>query len=140
MVVDQLDLYLVTIFAFLAPWPLFWQTKKLSTGKMIFLLFCLDIALTIEGAFYGQVEMIALLHVFTIPAFFSIIYFDLRKQSNDQYRCFICGKVIEPNEEMSRVTRGAGRKNASVHESCIDLNNLERKRFSKKTFGKGIPH
>ena len=64
MIIDQLDLYLVTMFVFLAPWPLFWQTKTLSTGKMIFLLFCLDIALTIEGAFYGQVEMIALLHVF----------------------------------------------------------------------------
>lgn len=135
---NEVSLYLITSVLFLVPWPILFYRQRLTSGKMIFLLFCLDMALTIEGALYGEVVMIALLHVFTIPAFFSILYFSLRKESNEDFRCFVCGKVIDPNEEMASAKRGV-RKSVSVHASCIDLNNSERKAYSERKFRKGIP-
>lgn len=115
-----------------------WYMERLSSGKMILLLFSLDMGLTIEGALYGRVMMIALLHIFTIPAFFSILYFDLRKQANEDFRCFVCGRIIDPDEETSTVRRGM-KRNVPVHSSCIVLDNRERKRFSERMFRKGIP-
>lgn len=136
---NEIILYVLTSLVFLAPWPILFYRQKLTSGKMIFLLFCLDMALTIEAALYGEVVMIALLHLFTIPAFFSILYFSLRKQSSEDFRCFVCGKIIDPSEEMASAKRGGLKRNVSVHASCIDLDNRERKAFSERKFRKGIP-
>jgi len=108
---------------------------------MVFLLFILDIALTIEAAFYSDIVLIALLHVVTIPAFFALIYFDLVQQHKTRFRCFICGRAVkesEPFESVNRFVDGE-RKEASVHSSCIGLDLQQRKTFSKNSFRKGIP-
>jgi len=108
---------------------------------MVFLLFILDIALTIEAALYSDIVLIALLHVVTIPAFFALIYFDLVQQHNTKFRCFICGKTVQESEQFESVNRFVGgvRKEASVHSTCIGLDREQRKTFSKNSFKKGIP-
>jgi hypothetical protein len=82
-----------------------------------------------------------LLHVVTIPAFFALIYFDLVQQHKTKFRCFICGKAFQDSEHFESVSRfvGGERKEATVHSSCIDLDQLQRKTFSKSSFKKGIP-
>jgi hypothetical protein len=107
----------------------------------VFLLFVLDIALTIEAAFYSDIVLIAVLHVITIPAFFGLIYFDLVQQHRTKFRCFICSKEIEQSEEnetLKRFVKGE-QKEISVHSACIGLEKDQRKAFSRRSFKKGIP-
>ncbi|MDA4111066.1 MAG: hypothetical protein OK439_00900 [Thaumarchaeota archaeon] len=139
--VDLVTLYGVTTLSFVAVLILIWYTQLLSTGKMVLLLFTLDISLTIEAAFNSDVVLIALLHVVTIPAFFGLIYFDLVKQHNSDFRCFICGKAVQETEEIETVNRfqQGFRREVRVHSSCINLNQQQRKTFSKRAFRKGIP-
>jgi hypothetical protein len=139
--VDALILYSITASLFALTLPLLWFLRALTTGKMVFLLFILDIALTIEAALYSDIVLIALLHVVTIPAFFALIYFDLVQQHKTKFRCFICGKAFQDSEHFESVSRfvGGERKEATVHSSCIDLDQLQRKTFSKSSFKKGIP-
>ena len=96
---------------------------------MVFLLFIVDIALTIEAAFYSDIVLIALLHVVTIPAFFALIYFDLVQQHKTKFRCFICGRTLQESEKFESVNRfvGGERKEASVHSSCIGLGSAAKK-------------
>lgn len=108
---------------------------------MVVLLFCLDISLTIEGALYSDVVLIAVLHVITIPAFFALIYIDLTKQQKTDFRCFVCGRLVEESEEIETVKRvvNGEPRNVTVHSTCIDLGSKERKAFSKERFRRGIP-
>jgi hypothetical protein len=139
--IDALTLYAVTASFFAVTLPLLWFLRALTTGKMVFLLFILDIALTIEAAIYSDIVLIALLHVVTVPSFFALIYFDLVQQHKMRFRCFICGRAVqesEPSESVNRFVAGE-RKEASVHSSCIGLDLQQRKTFSKNSFKKGIP-
>jgi len=108
---------------------------------MVLLLFALDISLTVEAALYSDVILIALLHVVTIPAFFALIYFDLVKQHNSDFRCFVCGKLVQESEDIEIVKRflNGSRRDVSVHSTCINLDRQQRKGFSKNAFRKGIP-
>ena len=139
--VDAYTLYAITGSLFAISLPIFWYFEQLTTGKMVLLLFILDIALTIEAALYSDIVLIALLHVITIPAFFALIYLDLVQQHKTKFQCFICGKAIQDSEQSETVKRLVGRetKNISVHSSCIGLQSDQRKAFSKSSFKKGIP-
>jgi hypothetical protein len=139
--VSELVLYVVTCLLFAVTLPTVWFAKKLTIGRMVFLLFVLDIALTIEAAFYSDVVVIAVLHVITIPAFFALIYFDLVQQHKTKFRCFICGKPIQESEQSEVVRRfvDGQQKEINVHASCIELERHQRKTFSKNSFKKGIP-
>jgi len=139
--IDAYSLYAVTSSLFAVSLPIVWYLKKLTTGKMVFLLFILDIALTIEAAFYSDIVLIALLHVITIPAFFALIYLDLVQQHKTKYRCFICGRAIQHSEQADTVRRfvGGEKKEISVHATCIGLDGNQRKKFSRNSFKRGIP-
>jgi hypothetical protein len=139
--VDAYTLYAITGSLFAISLPIFWYLKEFTTGKMVLLLFVLDIALTIEAALYSDIVLIALLHVVTIPAFFALIYLDLVQQHKTKFQCFICGKTIqdsERSETVKRLVRGES-KEINVHSSCIGLQSDQRKAFSTNSFKKGIP-
>ncbi|MGH2639895.1 MAG: hypothetical protein ACRDF4_11560 [Rhabdochlamydiaceae bacterium] len=138
---NPLTLYAITTIAFAIPWPTLWYFNSLSTVKMVVLLFCFDIVLTIEAALYSDVILIAVLHVITVPAFFGLIYFDLMQEQKKTFRCFVCGKNIEEDEDVDTVRRSleGRRKNVLVHSSCVNLGGNDRKAFSEKLFKKGIP-
>ena len=139
--VDPATLYAVTTLFFTTGLLLLWYSHVLTTGKMVLLLFALDISLTVEAALYSDVILIALLHVVTIPAFFALIYFDLVKQHNSDFRCFVCGKLVQESEDIEIVKRflNGSRRDVSVHSTCINLDRQQRKGFSKNAFRKGIP-
>jgi hypothetical protein len=134
-------LYALTSLLFSISLPVLWYLKELSIGKMVLLLFFLDIALTIEAAFYSDIVLIAVLHVITIPAFFALIYLDLVQQNKTKFRCFVCGQAIQESQQADTVNRlsGSDRKEVNVHSVCIGLESHERKAFSKNSFKKGIP-
>ncbi|MDA4131324.1 MAG: hypothetical protein OK457_11185 [Thaumarchaeota archaeon] len=139
--IDALTLYSGTTVFFTIGLIFLWYSRLLNTAKMVFLLFALDIALTVEAAIYSDVVLIALLHVVTIPAFFSLIYLDLVKQQSSEFRCFVCGKPALEAEEFQvakRLVDGI-RSDVIVHTACISLDQLERKAFSKNKFRRGIP-
>jgi len=140
-ILDEYTLLAVTSSFFAVSLSALWYFKKLTTGRMVLLLFILDITLTIEAAFYSDIVLIALLHVVTIPAFFGLIYVDLMQQHKTKFQCFICGRSIEESEHSDTVRRlVAGQpKEISVHSSCIGLESHQRKAFSRNSFRKGIP-
>lgn len=139
--IDAYILYAVTSSIFAISLPIIWYFKNLTTGKMVLLLFILDIALTIEAALYSDIVLIAVLHVITIPAFFALIYLDLVQQHKTKFSCFICGKTIQESDQSDIVRRLAEgeKREISVHSSCIDLERDQKKAFSKDSFKKGIP-
>ncbi len=118
-----------------------WYLGMITTSKIVLLLFILDISLTIEAAFYSDIVLIAVLHVITIPAFFGLIYLDLVKQHNSDFRCFVCEKIIKDSEKIQIVKRyvDGKKKDVAVHTDCISLDQRQRKAFSKNAFRKGIP-
>ena len=139
--IAEVILYAITIAAFAVATPILWRLHRLNTLRLCLLLFIVDITLTIEAAFYSDIVLIAVLHVITIPAFFGLIYVDLVKQHRTYFTCFVCGKVVKEDDELSTVSRyvnGASRK-VNVHAACIDLDNRHRKSFSKSRFRNGIP-
>ncbi len=119
--------------------PILWYLRKLTTLRVVFVLFAVDIAMTIEAAFYSDLVLIAVLHVFTIPAFFALIYFDLVKQHRSYSRCFVCGNKVA-NHEAETVTRKIEGQPQEflVHKSCISVQNDERKAFSSNLFKNGV--
>jgi len=139
--IDAYTLYAVTSSLFVVSLPILWYFKKLSTGKMVLLLFVLDISLTIEAALYSDIVLIAVLHVITIPAFFGLIYLDLVQQHKTKFQCFICGKIIQDSEQTDTLKRfvDGNKKEINVHSACIGLQKDERKAFSKNSFKEGIP-
>lgn len=140
--IDAYSLYAFTSLLFAVSLPALWYVKKLTTGKMVLLLFILDITLTIEAAFYSDIVLIAVLHVVTIPAFFALIYLDLVQQHKTKFRCFICGKPIQDSDQSDTVRRLAGsteKREITVHSSCIGLENHQRKAFPRNSFKNGIP-
>jgi hypothetical protein len=139
--IGEISLYLITSILFAVSLTALWHQKRVTIGVTVVFLFILDITMTIEAAFYSDIVMIAVLHVITIPAFFALIYFDLVQQHKTKFRCFICGKAIdqsEASESLKRISGGAS-KETLVHAACIDLENKERKSFSRSSFKKGIP-
>jgi hypothetical protein len=121
--------------------PLLWWLRMFSILRMVILLFVADIAMTVEAALYSDLLLIALLHVFTIPCFFALIYFDLVKEHRTYASCFICGKKITEEDEITTLQRNTGSEPRSlqVHKSCVRLEGKERKTLSEKLFKKGIP-
>jgi hypothetical protein len=141
MIMDEVTIYSITTISFVAPWLLLWFSGTLSTGKMIILLFCFDMVLTIEAGLNSDVLLIYLLHVITIPVFFGLIYIDIVEENKTKFSCFICGKAIsqlDPSETVKRTMNGRLR-NVLVHQTCIDLQGQDRKSFSRSKFRKGIP-
>lgn len=122
-------------------WPVLWRMRKLTILKMIILLFALDIVLTVEAALYSNIVLIAVLHIITIPALIGLIYFDLVNQHKTQFKCFVCGKLIQAVEVIETVNRTIEGKptRVIVHTSCIHLENKEKKGISSRVFRKGIP-
>ncbi len=139
--VSESVLYAFTLLVTSLTWPLLWSSKSLTTLRVIILIFVLDTVLTIEAAFYSDVVVIAVLHIITIPIFFGLIYFDLIKQHRSDFRCFICGRRIETEEPFHSVQRSVDGKlsGVMVHESCIRLDQKDRKKISRWIFKKGIP-
>lgn len=135
------EIYSITTISFVVPWLLLWFTGKLSMGKMIVLLFCFDMILTIEAGINSNVLFIALLHVVTIPVFFALIYLDVVEEQKTRFSCFICGKAILPTETTETVKKlvNGRHRGVLVHAACIDLQNKDRKAFSSRQFKKGIP-
>jgi hypothetical protein len=138
---DEAVLLLLTGVGSVLVVPLLWKLRAYSTLNLILLLFTADIVMTIEAALYSDLVMIAFLHVFSIPAFFVLIYFDLVKEHRSYSKCFICGKSFESQEEVEAVVRNIGGQPHSfqVHKSCVRVEANERKAFSKKLFRRGIP-
>ena len=138
---DALSLYSFTGLFFATALFVLWYMGILTTSKIVILLFALDISMTIEAAFYADVVLIAVLHVITIPAFFGLIYLDLVKQHNSDFRCFVCEKMIKDSENIQIVKRyvDGKKKDVAVHTDCISLDQRHRKAFSKNTFRRGIP-
>ena len=134
-------LYLATMLIFVAGLPGLWLLHKITTGRVIALLFSVDITITIEAAFFSDIVLIAILHVITIPAFFGLIYFDLVRQHRTEFRCFVCGKLVEEKEEIDVVKRhvNGSSKNVTIHAACINVDSKQRKAFSSRLFRKGIP-
>jgi hypothetical protein len=134
-------IYSITTLSFVIPWLVLWLIGTLSTGKMIVLLFCFDIVLTIEAGLNSNVLLIYLLHVVTIPVFFGLIYVDIVHENKAKFSCFICGKALDQSAVTEPVKRFVdGRhKTVLVHVACIDLHNKDRKSFSSRKFRKGIP-
>jgi hypothetical protein len=141
ILIEESLLYSVTAAIFAACWLFFWYFHRISTSKTVVVLFAADISITIEAALYSDIVLIAILHVITIPAFFLLIYVDLIKQHNTEFRCFLCGKLAQPSEELTAIRRFVNGRptNVTVHKSCIDLDRNNRKAFSKNKFKSGIP-
>lgn len=135
------ELYSITTASFVIPWLYLWVSGTLSTAKMIVLLFFFDLVLTIEAGINSNVLFIALLHVITIPVFFGLVYADLVEENRTKFSCFVCGKVIAESDAIHILRRSvSGRqKNVLVHAVCIDLQNKDRKGFSRRRFRYGIP-
>lgn len=133
--------YTLTTLVFMLPWPILWKKNKLRTLNMVVLLFALDIALTIEAAFYSNIVLIAILHVITIPALIGLIYLDIVREHKSYFRCFVCGKLIAPEEEIENINRTIDGKprHVLVHSSCIQLESKDRKKISRRVFRQGIP-
>lgn len=108
---------------------------------MIVLLFAIDITLTVEAALYSDIVLIAVLHVITIPALIGLIYLDIVQEHKSYFRCFVCGKLIEVEEEIETISRTIkGKpKNVLVHTKCIQLEGKDRKKISSRVFRHGIP-
>jgi hypothetical protein len=125
----------------MSPWIILQKKHLLTTLRMILLLFILDSLLTIEAAFYSDIVLIAVLHVITVPALIGLIYLDLVQQHKSYFRCFVCDKLIQANEEIESVNRTVEGKptRVIVHTGCIDLGRKERKGISSRVFRKGIP-
>jgi hypothetical protein len=125
----------------MSPWPFLWKKKMLTTLRMIILLFALDSILTIEAAFYSDIILIAILHVITVPALIALIYLDLVQQHKSYFRCFICGREVQADEEIETINRIVDSKpmHVIVHSDCIHLERRERKGISRWAFKKGIP-
>jgi hypothetical protein len=141
ILIDSLELYSITIVLIMAPWPFLWRKKSLTTLRMIILLFTLDSILTVEAAFYSDIILIAVLHVITVPALIGLIYLDLVQQHRSYFKCFICGKGIQAEEEIETITRMVEGKpsHVIVHTECIRLERTQRKGMSSSVFRKGIP-
>lgn len=139
--VAELGLYLLSSIGVGSLWPILWYEWGYSTQVTISILFALDVVVAIEAAFYSNIVLIAVLHVITIPSFFALIYVDLVRQQNSEFRCFLCGKLIEQGEEITVIGRHAkGRKKkVSVHQKCVIIDQKDRKSFSKGKFKNGIP-
>ncbi|MGI0079695.1 MAG: hypothetical protein ACRECH_08725 [Nitrososphaerales archaeon] len=139
--IEELSLYALTSAVSFLAWPFIWREGKLTTLRMVILLFFWDIALTIEAAFYANIVFIGVLHVVTIPALLGLLYFDLLKQNKTVFTCFICSRQIRPEEEMESVTRvvRALETKVSVHVSCVEVGRRERKALSGRIFKRGIP-
>jgi hypothetical protein len=138
---DGNTVYVVTSLAFALPWIFFWFEGSISITKMMLLLFCFDMVLTVEAGLYSNILLIALLHVITIPGFFFLIYLDLIEQHRSSFSCFICSKGIEPSEASQTLNRTVNgrRKTVLAHPSCIYLGGENRKAFARSKFKKGIP-
>ncbi|MDG7001037.1 MAG: hypothetical protein JRN15_18230 [Nitrososphaerota archaeon] len=139
--VDQLAVYLLSSIGIGSFWPMLWYVWGYSTKQTVSVLFVLDIAVTIEAAFYSNILLIAVLHVITIPAFFAVIYIDLLRAQSSEFQCFLCEKPIEQGEETTKIRRSFGRrkKNMTVHKKCIDIGVKDKKSFSESKFRNGIP-
>ena len=137
---ESFGVYGITTVVMMAPWPLFWKKQRLTTLRMIVLLFILDSVLTIEAAFYSDIVLIAVLHVITIPALIGLIYLDLVQQHKSYFKCFICGKEVQADEEIETVIRTIGGKptHVIVHTNCIHLERKERKGISSWAFRRGF--
>jgi hypothetical protein len=138
---SEIILYALTTVLFTIPWLVLWFRNRLTILRMIVLLFSYDIVLTIEAAFVGDIFVIAILHVVTIPSLFVLIYSDIIKQNETQFKCFICERKIEPEEEHEMITRRVrGSFHSSlVHKACIEVAWKDRKAISKRSFRNGIP-
>jgi hypothetical protein len=125
----------------MSPWPVLWKRKMLTTLRMIILLFILDTVLTIEAALYSDIVLIAVLHVITVPALIGLIYLDLVQQHKSYFKCFVCNKEIQADEEIETMKRTVKGKatHVIVHSDCIHLERKERKGISSWVFKKGIP-
>jgi hypothetical protein len=139
--IDHLTLYAITTCLFAPVVPTLWYFRAFTTAKLVIFLFSLDIALTIEAAFYSDIVFIALLHVVVIPALFGLLYVDLVRQHNTDFRCFVCGQSIQDKDNLRVIKRvvDGEEQNVIVHSACIDLNDRQRKAFSENVFKKGIP-
>jgi hypothetical protein len=133
--------YALSVLVFMLPWPILWMYRKLKTLTMIILLFAMDVTLTVEAALYSDIVLIAILHVITIPALIALIYLDLVQEHKSYFRCFICGKLIEDEEEIETISRTIeGKpKNVLVHTKCIQLEGKDKKKISSWVFRHGIP-
>ena len=138
---DAATIYSITATFFIIAWLLLWFFGTLSTGKMILLLFCFDMVLTIEAGLNSDVLLIYLLHVVTIPVFFGLIYFALLEENKEKFSCFICERPVDQTQSIETVMRSVNgrRKNVLVHAECIDLQSKDRKSFSIRKFRGGIP-
>jgi hypothetical protein len=89
---------------------------------MVILLFAMDVVLTVEAALCSDIVLIAILHVFTIPALFILIYLDLVREHKSYFHCFVCGRLIESGEEIDTISRTIGGKqgNVLVHTSALN--------------------
>jgi hypothetical protein len=135
---DELLVYFLSILPFFFSLPILWRARKLTILRIVILLFVFDSLLTLEAAFYGNVVFIAILHVVTIPAFLSLLYFDLLNLSKKSFTCFICSKRILPGEDvesLSRIVEGVENK-FLAHSSC--LSKERRASISKLKFKNGI--
>ncbi|SRR5579863_656226 len=139
--ISELELYGITTLLTSLPAPILWRMKKFTTLKMIIILFALDMIMTIEAAFFSDIVLIAVLHIITIPALIALIYFDLVSQHKTYFKCFICGKAVQAEEEIETVNRTVQGKQTHVivHSGCISLERKERKRISSRVFRRGIP-
>jgi hypothetical protein len=139
--IDANTIYEVTSLAFALPWVFLWFEGSISITRMMVLLFCFDMVLTVEAGLYSNILLIALLHVITIPGFFFLIYLDLIEQHKSNFSCFICSKAIELTEisqTLNRTVNGR-RKTVLAHPSCIYLGGENRKAFARSKFKSGIP-
>lgn len=134
-------IYVLTGACLAIAWLIIWFGSSLSIGKMIVVLFVFDMALTIEAGIASNVEFIALLHVMIMPAFFALIYLDIVGQHRSKFTCFVCGIDITQDEQSRTVKRMINGRwgKALAHESCLKLQNSERKAFRSILFRKGIP-
>ena len=108
--VAEISLYFLSAVTIGCLWPILWYWLGYSAKITVSILFALDAVVTIEAALYSNVVLIAVLHVITIPTFFAIIYVDLVRQQNSEFRCFLCGKSIEHGEETTLIHRHLDRK------------------------------
>lgn len=134
-------IYLLAALSFAILWLALWFASSLSIGRMIILLFILDVILTIGAGIDSNVILMAMLHVITIPAFFGLVYLDLIEQHKTEFICFVCGFPIlqvEHSEKVRSIIKGRG-KQVLVHTDCVRLDINERKLLRRPLFKRGIP-
>ncbi len=141
MMTEANIVYLITTVAFAILWIFLWFESSISITKMTLSLFSFDMVMTAEAGLYSNILLIALLHVITLPAFFSLIYLDLIGQHKSTYSCFICGKGIYTSELTRTLSRTVNGRHRSVlaHAGCVYLESENRKAFARSRFRKGIP-